>query len=93
MTEDDFLEWLRVNATVNVDPQKTNLVKNNTDGLFVNGVHPIIPKFSTSTLNGLLDTFKSLADGTRVYTMQVNLTNPLGITLTSYIPVMALTIR
>lgn len=79
-TEDDFLEWLRVNATVNVDPQKTNLVKNNAEGLFVSGIHPIIPKFSTATLNGLLDTFKSLADGTRVYTMQVNLTNPLGIT-------------
>ncbi|MCE2008941.1 hypothetical protein [Enterobacter ludwigii] len=79
-TEDDFLEWLQVNASVEVDPLKTNLVKLNDDGLFVNGVHPIIPKFSTSTLNGLLDTFKSLADGTRVYTMQVNLTNPLGIT-------------
>ncbi|KTI91664.1 hypothetical protein [Enterobacter hormaechei] len=79
-TEDDFLEWLQVNASVEVDPLKTNLVKLNADGLFVNGVHPIIPKFSTSTLNGLLDTFKSLADGTRVYTMQVNLTNPLGIT-------------
>ncbi|HGH4675506.1 TPA: hypothetical protein ACJIWR_000130 [Enterobacter bugandensis] len=79
-TEDDFLEWLQVNASVEVDPLKTNLVKLNADGLFVNGVHPIIPKFSTSTLNGLLDTFKSLADGTRVYTMQVDLANPLGIT-------------
>ncbi|MCU6369958.1 hypothetical protein [Enterobacter quasiroggenkampii] len=79
-TEDDFLKWLQVNASVEVDPQKNNLVKLNADGLFVNGVHPIIPKFATSTLNGLLDTFKSLADGTRVYTMQVDLSNPLGIT-------------
>ncbi|MEY8709481.1 hypothetical protein [Mangrovibacter phragmitis] len=79
-TEADFLTWLRVNASVNVDPHKTNLVENNADGLYVNGTHPIIPKLSTSTLNGLLDTFKSLADGTRIYTMQVDLTNPLGIT-------------
>ncbi|EPZ8354784.1 hypothetical protein ACXWYY_000227 [Enterobacter hormaechei] len=79
-SEEDFLEWLQVKASVEIDPLKTNLLKSNAAGLFVNGVHPIIPKFSTSTLNGLLDTFKSLADGTRVYTMQVNLTNPLGIT-------------
>lgn len=79
-SEEDFLEWLQAKASVELDPLKTNLLKTNAAGLFVNGVHPIIPKFATSTLNGLLDTFKSLADGTRVYTMQVDLTNPLGIT-------------
>lgn len=79
-TEENFLEWLQVSASVEIDPQKTNLVKMNADGLFVNGVHPIIPKYASSTLNGLLDTFKSMADGTRVYTMTVSLSNPLGIT-------------
>ncbi|MCE1916585.1 hypothetical protein [Enterobacter ludwigii] len=78
-TEDDFLEWLQVNASVEVDPKKTNLVKNNADGLFVDGTHPIIPKFSSSTLNGMLDTFKSMTDGTRIYTMAVDLKNPLGV--------------
>lgn len=78
-TEEDFLEWLRANATVEIDPQKTNLVTSNPGGLFVNGVHPIIPKFVSATLNGLLDTFKSLADGTRVYTMTISMANPLGI--------------
>lgn len=78
-TEDDFLEWLQVKASVELDPLKTNLLKSNAAGLFVNGVHPIIPKFASSTLNGLLDTFKSMLDGTRVYTMTANLSNPLGI--------------
>lgn len=78
-SEDDFLKWLQVTASVEFDPSKTNLLKSNSAGLFVNGIHPVIPKFSSSTLTGLLDTFKSMADGTSVYTMTANLANPLGI--------------
>jgi hypothetical protein len=76
-TENDFLAWLQ--AQVTVDPLKTNLLQDHSAGLFVNGVHPIIPKFVSSSYNGLLDKFKSLADGTRVYALTTNLSNPLGI--------------
>ncbi|PNF10556.1 hypothetical protein A6J71_10505 [Enterobacter cancerogenus] len=79
-TEDDFLEWLKVSASVDIDPLATNLVKANAAGLYVNGAHAVIPKFSSSTLTGLLDTYKSMADGTRVYTMTVSLSNPLKVT-------------
>lgn len=78
-TEDDFLEWLRVSAYVDVDPLATNLIKQNAAGLYANGAHPVIPKFATSTLNGLLDSFKSMLDGTRVYTMSSSISNPLKI--------------
>lgn len=78
-TEEDFLEWLRVNASVEVDPLATNLIKQNAAGLYANGAHPVIPKFASSTLNGLLDSFKSMLDGTRVYTMSSSISNPLKI--------------
>lgn len=92
-SEDDFLEWLRVSASVEVDPLATNLIKQNADGLYANGAHPVIPKFASSTLNGLLDTFKSMLDGTRVYTMTSSITNPLkisqlgGVSIQRYISV------
>lgn len=92
-SEDDFLEWLRVNASVEVDPLSTNLIKQNAAGLYANGAHPVIPKFASSTLNGLLDTFKSMLDGTRVYTMSSSISNPLkisqlgGVSIQRYISV------
>lgn len=79
-TEEDFLEWLKVTASVELDPLKTNILKNNNDGLYVNGAHPIIPKMVSTTLNGLLDTRTSLPDGTVLFTLTTNLTNPLKIT-------------
>ncbi len=79
-TEEDFLEWLKVTASVELDPLTTNILKNNNDGLYVNGAHPVIPKMVSTTLNGLLDTRTSLPDGTVLFTLTTNLTNPLKIT-------------
>jgi hypothetical protein len=78
-TEEDFLEWLKVSASVDIDPQATNIITNDSDGLYVNGAHPVIPKMVSTTLNDVLVNYKSLADGTRIYTLTAILQNPLEI--------------
>lgn len=79
-TEDDFLEWLRVAANVDIDPVATNILKNNRDGFYVNGSHPVIPKMVSSTLTSSLDSQTSLPDGTEIYTQSLSMSNPLKIT-------------
>jgi hypothetical protein len=79
-TEEDFLDWLKVSASVDIDPLASNMAKMNDDGLYVNGAHPVIPKMVSTTLNGMLDTRTSLPDGTVLFTLSSSLTNPLKIT-------------
>ena len=79
-TEEDFLDWLKGSASVDIDPLASNMAKMNDDGLYVNGAHPVIPKMVSTTLNGMLDTRTSLPDGTVLFTLSSSLTNPLKIT-------------
>jgi hypothetical protein len=79
-TEDDFLEWMKVTASVEIDPVATNIVKMNSNGLYVNGSHPVIPKMVSATLNGELYFHNDLPDGTDMFYQTISLENPLGIT-------------
>ncbi|WP_077828398.1 phage tail-collar fiber domain-containing protein [Escherichia coli] len=56
----------------------TNLLSRQQSGdLFVDGTHPVIPKVAASTLNSNLDSFKSLPDGSRIYAMELDVSNPV----------------
>ncbi|WP_096176643.1 hypothetical protein [Escherichia coli] len=56
----------------------TNLLSRQQSGdLFVDGAHPVIPKVAVSTLNSNLDSFKSLPDGSRIYAMELDVSNPV----------------
>ncbi|TNV22820.1 hypothetical protein FH968_01890 [Buttiauxella sp. B2] len=79
-TEEDFLEWLKGNASVVLDPADRNIIKQNRDGLFVNGAHPVIPKVSTASLTDLLDKSTLLPGGAERYTFELTLNNPVGMT-------------
>ena len=37
---------------VTVSPSANNILKSNSDGLFVDGAHPIVPKMDAKTLSG-----------------------------------------
>lgn len=69
--------WHR-NFVPAVSSAATNLLKKQSESLFVDGAHPIIPKMLVSTLNSSLDSFKSLPDGSRVYTLKLDVSNPVG---------------
>ncbi|EFK5223335.1 hypothetical protein G6K26_000976 [Escherichia coli] len=62
--------------SVSGDPK--NLLKTQSGALFVDGAHSIIPKMLVSTMNSNLDSFKSLPDGSRVYTLKLDVSNPIG---------------
>lgn len=79
-SEEDFLEWLKVTASVEIDPLASNIAKMNSNGLYVNGAHPVIPKMVSATLTGELYFHTDLPDGTDMFYQTINLDNPLGIT-------------
>ncbi|WP_179294819.1 hypothetical protein, partial [Escherichia coli] len=46
--------------------------------LFVNGAHPLIPKMGVHNYTTTLNNFRSLPDGTRVYSLSIGVSNPLN---------------
>lgn len=68
--------WYR-EAVPQILSSKTNLLKKQSDALFVDGAHPVIPKVAIKSLSSNLDTFRSLPDGSRVYALTLEIANPL----------------
>ncbi|MBN6451315.1 prophage tail fiber N-terminal domain-containing protein [Escherichia coli] len=68
--------WCRNYAPV-ISTAATNLLKEQSESLLVDGTHPVIPKVVVSTLNSSLSSFKSLPDGSRVYAMTLDVSNPI----------------
>lgn len=68
--------WCRNHAPV-ISTAATNLLKEQSESLLVDGTHPVIPKVVVSTLNSSLSSFKSLPDGSRVYAMTLDVSNPV----------------
>lgn len=68
--------WCRNHASV-ISTAATNLLKEQSESLLVDGTHPVIPKVVVSTLNSSLGSFKSLPDGSRVYAMTLDVSNPV----------------
>ncbi|EFH5537795.1 TPA: prophage tail fiber N-terminal domain-containing protein [Escherichia coli] len=68
--------WCRNHAPV-ISTAATNLLKEQSESLLVDGTHPVIPKVVVSTLNSSLGSFKSLPDGSRVYAMTLDVSNPV----------------
>ncbi len=61
-----------------VSDNPKNLLKTQSGALFVDGTHPVIPKMLIASLNSTLDSFKSLPDGSRVYPLKLDVSNPVG---------------
>lgn len=78
-SEDDFLEWLKANAEITLDPSAKNLIKSGTDGLLVDASHPIIPRVQTNTFRALLDSATKLPNDAYMYTATSSIKNPLGV--------------
>ncbi|HAK4351406.1 TPA: hypothetical protein H1T96_003101, partial [Salmonella enterica] len=62
----------------NISADKKNILARLNDGLFVNGAHPLIPKMGVHYYTTTLNNFRSLPDGTRVYSLSVGVSNPLN---------------
>ncbi|WP_176479807.1 hypothetical protein, partial [Escherichia coli] len=62
----------------NISADKKNILVRLGDGLFVNGAHPLIPKMGVHNYTTTLNNFRSLPDGTRVYSLSVGVSNPLN---------------
>ncbi|EFU2696947.1 hypothetical protein H6Y45_005117 [Escherichia coli] len=62
----------------NISADKKNILARLNDGLFVNGAHPLIPKMGAHYYTTTLNNFRSLPDGTRVYSLSVGVSNPLN---------------
>lgn len=64
---------------VTVSPSANNILKSNSDGLFVDGAHPIVPKMDAKTLSGNMVVEKTLTGGAVICKTTVNVNNRLGI--------------
>lgn len=62
----------------NISADKKNILVRLGDGLFVNGAHPLIPKMGGHNYTTTLNNFRSLPDGTRVYSLSIGVSNPLN---------------
>ncbi|KAB2831062.1 hypothetical protein F8C86_08435 [Escherichia coli] len=62
----------------NISADRKNILVRLGDGLFVNGAHPLIPKMGAHYYTTTLNNFRSLPDGTRVYSLSVGVSNPLN---------------
>ncbi|GCY64017.1 phage side tail fiber protein [Escherichia coli] len=62
----------------NISADKKNILVRLDDGLFVDGTHPLIPKMGAHYYNAALNNFRSLPDGTRVYSLSLGISNPLN---------------
>ncbi|BDB47439.1 prophage tail fiber N-terminal domain-containing protein [Escherichia coli O9:H4] len=62
----------------NISADKKNILVRLGDGLFVNGAHPLIPKMGVHNYTTTLNNFRSLPDGTRVYSLSIGVSNPLN---------------
>ena len=63
-----------------MSPSANNILKSNSDGLFVNGAHPIVPKIDAKTLSGNMVVEKTLTGGAVICKTTVNVNNRLGVT-------------
>ena len=76
-------------GTPRISEDAKNLLKTQSDALFVDGTHPVIPKVTGCTLNtGLGPSYGAaniLPGGSRVYTREVDMPNPIGMTSVGYI--------
>ena len=76
-------------GTPRISEDAKNLLKTQSDALFVDGTHPVIPKVTGCTLNtGLGPSYGAaniLPDGSRVYTREVDMPNPIGMASVGYI--------
>ncbi|EFY0470411.1 hypothetical protein D4L80_20345, partial [Shigella sonnei] len=64
---------------VTVSPSANNILKSNSDGLFVDGTHPIIPKMDAKTLSGNMVVEKTLTGGAVICKTTVDVNNRLGV--------------
>nr|DAY66767.1 MAG TPA: hypothetical protein [Caudoviricetes sp.] len=65
---------------VTVSPSANNILKSNSDGLFVNGAHPIVPKMDAKTVSGNMVVEKTLTGGAVICKTTVDVNNRLGVT-------------
>lgn len=64
---------------VTVSPSANNILKSNSDGLFVDGAHPIIPKMDAEILSGNMVVEKTLTGGAVICKTTVDINNRLGV--------------
>lgn len=63
-----------------MSPSANNILKSNSDGLFVNGAHPIVPKIDAKTVSGNMVVEKTLTGGAVICKTTVDVNNRLGVT-------------